>query len=307
MIYEVRLGFCWLYLVNNHFTVRHIQVKHISGLDVSSHFDYGHQLRQVEEPGETGLFHKALALRLQFKASYGLPKGGCPIVKAVDTGFLQHLRLEVFLHDIKFCHGIGNRGAGCKDEAFVIGLLVDVLALIHQVICSNGIGCADACYVVHLGSHIDILEVMGFIHIEPINAKLFKIDRNIILVLFHFILGFFQTFLGLFQHQLHLLDGIPGILIGSKFIQHILVLSDTLLLQGNSAFRGDGDALKLGIAHNDSIPILGGNLGHKGLTVLLFKIAGLGHKNFGLGVELHKGSPSLLGEMFGHHHQSFLR
>ena len=147
---------------------------------------------------------------------------------------------------------------------------------------------------------------MGFIHIKPVNAQILKVDGHIIFVIIDFILCLFQPFLGFLQHQFHLFDGILGILGIPKFIQHILVFTNALFLQGYPAFRGNGDALKLRIPHDNRIPVLSSDLGHKGLAVLLFKVTGLGYKDFCLGVKFHKRCPGLFGEVLGHDHQGFL-
>ena len=121
---------------------------------------------------------------------------------------------------------------------------------------------------------------MGFIHIEAVNAQLLEGHGLIGIIVLQLLQAGFQILLG----NLRLLDGEPLPFLLLHFLNDIDDFLNLLTQKPFHAFLADGDFLELGIAHDDRIPILGGNLGAELLALLCREVLGGGHEDFGVGI-----------------------
>ena len=110
-----------------------VQRKLVRHLDVCHFLEQAHQLRQVVEPGKTGLGTVAGSFRGQLDGRNRLAKAGGPCVKAVQPQFLQTDILQIPLEGEQLHHGVGHRGAGCKDHALAARDLIQIPAFQKQV------------------------------------------------------------------------------------------------------------------------------------------------------------------------------
>ena len=82
--------------------LRRGQMQLVGSLNIRHLFEQVHQLRQVEELGETGPGPVAGSLRGKLQRGAGLPEAAGPAVKVGHAQLLQAVILEIPLHGIKF-------------------------------------------------------------------------------------------------------------------------------------------------------------------------------------------------------------
>ena len=93
---------------------------------------------------------------------------------------LKHIMLEIPHHGVQFCHGVRDRRAGRKYDTLVAGDLINVPAFQEHIRRLLRVGSREAGNVAHFCVEKQVFERMGFVHIEPVYAKLLEGDDIIL-------------------------------------------------------------------------------------------------------------------------------
>jgi len=88
--------------------------------------------------------------------------------------------LKVSHHRVKLRHRIADGCARCEYHASVVGYLVDITALKQHIRGLLCIGGRKTCHVSHLRVEEQILVIVCLVHIQTVNAELFKGDYIIL-------------------------------------------------------------------------------------------------------------------------------
>ena len=101
----------------------------------------------------------------------------------LDAAALKPFRVEEALHRVQLDHRVGNRRAGGEGHA-VAGVLLAQIAGLHveveRPLAAAGLDAGDA---VHLGRRFQVLEIMGLVDEEVIDAELVEDQPVVLLVL----------------------------------------------------------------------------------------------------------------------------
>ena len=93
---------------------------------------------------------------------------------------LKHVMLEIAHHGVQFCHGVRDRRTGRKHNALIAGDLINIPAFQEHIRRLLRVGSREAGNVAHFCVEKQVFERMGFIHIEPVYAKLLEGDDIIL-------------------------------------------------------------------------------------------------------------------------------
>ena len=93
---------------------------------------------------------------------------------------LKHIMLEIAHHGVQLRHGVRDRRTGCKHNALVAGDLINIPAFQEHIGGFLCVGSGKARNVAHFCVEKQIFERMGFVHIEPVYAKLLEGDDIIL-------------------------------------------------------------------------------------------------------------------------------
>jgi len=144
----------------------------------------------------------------------------------VQASLTQPRRVKEALHGIHLDHRVGNRRAGGKRHAMPGVLLVEVTCLhvhVEGPFAAAGLDAGDA---LHLGRRLQVLEVVGLVDEDVIDAKLVKNKSIILLVLGEQVLQAFAAC------GLLLLDGLDEVAVGALLTgvlaQQLVVFGDLL-------------------------------------------------------------------------------
>ena len=111
------------------------------------------------------------------------PKVAAQPSKCSMPRLLQPFRVEEALHRVELDHGVGNRRAGGEGDA-VAGMLLAQVAGFHVEVegplAAAGLDAGDA---LHLGRRLQVLEIMGLVDEDVIDAQLVEHQPVILLVL----------------------------------------------------------------------------------------------------------------------------
>ena len=136
-------------------------------------------------------------------------EGGRPGVEMLEPAALQPLGVEEALHRVHLDHRVGDRRAGGEGDA-VAGVLLAQVAGFHVHV-EGPLGAAglDAGDAVHLGRRLQVLEIMGLVDEDVIDAEFVEDQPVILLVLGEQVLQAFRS------RGLLLLDGLDEVAVGS--------------------------------------------------------------------------------------------
>ena len=113
---------------------------------------------------------------------------------------LEHIVLEIAHHGVQLRHGVRNRRAGRKYDTLVAGDLINVPAFQEHIRRLLRVGSREAGNVAHFCVEKQVFERMGFIHIEPVYAKLLEGDDIILAAgVLQFLELHFEALFGLLQ------------------------------------------------------------------------------------------------------------
>ena len=122
---------------------------------------------------------------------------------------LQTLGVEESLHRVHFHHRVGNRRAGGERHA-VAGMLLAQVTRFHVHVegplAAAGLDAGDA---IHLGRRLQVLEIMGLVDEDVIDAEFVEHQPVILLVLGQ------QVFQAFASRRLLLLDGLDEVAAGT--------------------------------------------------------------------------------------------
>ena len=125
----------------------------------------------------------------------------------VDAAAPQPLGVEEALHGVHLHHRVGNRRAGGERHAVAGVTLVQVAGLHVEVEGALGAAGLDAGDAVHLGRRLQVLEVVGLVDEQVIDAQLVEDQPVVLLVLGQQVLQPFLAF------GLLLLDGLDEVAV----------------------------------------------------------------------------------------------
>ena len=278
-------------------------MQHIGGLNVRRHLKKAHEFRQIVKPRESGFCAVSGASWIKLNRCNALTESRCPAVKVEQAFLFQQAPLQIAHHDIHFCHGIGNRSAGRKDDAVSAGHFVQIHTLHQHITAFLTFGLGNARHVAHFGGNHGIFEIVRFVHHEAVHAQILK-GNHIVLALL--VVELIQLFLKLFSRAFHLFD--REILSARAFQKCDLVnnIVDLSLQVHLLALCRKRDFLELAMSDNDDVIVAGRNAGAKFLAVFLFEICFLCYQNFRIRIEQKRFGRHLFGQMVGNHDQRFI-
>ena len=93
---------------------------------------------------------------------------------------LEHIVLEIAHHGVQLRHGVRDRRTGRKHNTLVAGDLINIPAFQEHIRRLLRVGGGKASDVAHFCVEEQVLERMGFVHIEPVYAKLLEGDDIIL-------------------------------------------------------------------------------------------------------------------------------
>ena len=93
---------------------------------------------------------------------------------------LEHIVLEIAHHGVQLRHGVRDRRAGRKHNTLVAGDLINIPAFQEHIRRLLRVGGGKASDVAHFCVEEQVFERMGFVHIEPVYAKLLEGDDIIL-------------------------------------------------------------------------------------------------------------------------------
>ena len=248
---------------------RYRQVQLISCFDIRHFLEHIHQLRKVEELCKSGSGSIPCTFRGQLNAGCGFPEGCRPGVEVGHSFLLQSAVLKVSHHGIKLGHAVADRRPRRKNHAAPAGQFVHVLAFHKHIRTALGFRCGKTGHIPHFCVEEQIFVRLRFIHKEPIHAQLFKGHH---IVFLGGIVQFLQPGLQRLSCLFHLFDGkglSPAVF---HLSQGIFDLIDLPLQEPLLALPADGDLLKLGVSHDDSIIISGGDAATEFFPIVGLKI-----------------------------------
>ena len=205
--------------------------------------------------------------------------------------------LEVSLHGEQLRHGVADGRARGEYHAPVAGQLGDVAALhvhIAGLLRLDGVDAGDIAHLCYTG---EVFVAVRLVHIEHIHAQFLEGDNGVLVfVAVQLLQPRFQRLLRAF----HLLDGKAFAAGVFQLLDAIHDLLDLCLQHFPLAFPGDGDALKLAVAHDDGVVVAGGDAAHESLAVLLLKVLSGRHQHLCRGKEAQELGGSLLRQVVRH-------
>ena len=174
------------------------------------------------------------------------------------------------LHGVELDHRIGNRRAGGKGDA-VAGVLLSQIAGFHVQVkgtfAASGLNAGDA---IHFRRRFQVLEKMGLVDEEMIDAQFVKHQPVIFLVLGE---QFFQFF---FAFCFLLFDRLNEIAMGSRCIlarsvdQQLVVFLDLFAEELLLIFPRHADSLEAELCViDDAVPLAAGDFGGQKLAAFL--------------------------------------
>ena len=277
-------------------------MQHIGGLNVRRHLKKAHEFRQIVKPRKSGFCAVSCTSWIKLNRCNAFPKGRCPAVKVEQAFLFQQASLQVAHHDIHFCHRIGNRSPGRKDDAVSAGHLVQIHALHQHIAAFLALCLGNTRHIAHFGGNHGVFEIMCFVHHQAVNAQILKGDDIILALL---VVELIQLFLKLFSRAFHLFD--REILGTGAFQKCDLVnnIVDLSLQVHLLALWRKRNFLELAVPDNDDVIVAGRNAGAEFLAVFLFEIGFLCYQNFRIRIEQERFGCHLLGQMVGNHDQRF--
>ena len=179
----------------------------------------------------------------------------------VDAAAFQPFGVEEALHRVHLDHRVGNRRAGGEGDAVAGVPLVQVAGLHVEVEGALGAAGLDAGDAVHLGRRLQVLEVVGLVDEDVIDAQLVEHQPVVLLVLGE------QVFQALLALGLLLLDGLDEVAVGAGRVlagpvaEQLLVFRDLLLQELLLVAARHADPLEAAVGHDDAVPLAAGDLG----------------------------------------------
>ena len=147
------------------------------GNNVGTAAEHLKELRDIDKFIKTLLLPEALAGRLYFKDVPHLSELRRPCIKTRQAELLQHVILQILLHDEHFRHAVHDRRCGCKhDAAPTIELLQPAYLHIQVKGALTSVAGAKSGDVVHIGGIKQVLVIVRFIHKQAVNTELLKVD-----------------------------------------------------------------------------------------------------------------------------------
>ena len=202
------------------------QVEHLGRLHVGEGPEHLLEFRQVGEAGEAASRPQARAVRGDFHGVDDFAEGGRPGVEMLQPPAPQSLGVEESLHRVHLDHRVGNRRAGGERHAMAGMLLVEVTGFhvhVEGPLAAAGLDAGDA---LHLGRRLQVLEIMGLVDEDVIDAEFVEHQPVILLVLGEQVLQPFAS------GGLLLLDGLDevavGTLVARVFAEQLVVFGDLL-------------------------------------------------------------------------------
>ena len=110
------------------------------------------------------------------------PERGRPRVEVLHLVAAQGVHLQVALHGEHLRHRVGDRRARGEHHAAALVALLDKLHLQEQVERPFAGGLRQAGHAVHLGDVKEVLELVGLVHEEPVDAQLLEGQRVVLAV-----------------------------------------------------------------------------------------------------------------------------
>jgi len=127
----------------------------------------------------------------------------------VDAAAPQSLGIEVFLQGVHLDHRIADRRASGEHDAVAGMAQVEVPCLHREIESTLAAAGLDAGDSFHLGRCLQVLEVVGFVDKQVIDAEFVEHEPVVLLVLGE------QLLQALFAFHLLLLDGLDDVAVGT--------------------------------------------------------------------------------------------
>ena len=268
-----------------HFVVidcfRRWEVELVGGFDVCRFFEQVHKLRQIKELCKTSSRTVACTLRCKLNGGRGLAKSRSPAVKVRQALVADSVVLQVSHHRVKLRHGVADRCPRCEYNASAVSQLVDVAALQEHIGGLLCIGSRKPCHISHFRVEEQVLKTVCFVHIETVNAELFKGDN---IVLAGVVLQFAESCFQAFFRPLQRLDCEAFRTARFEFLQTFLDFRNLFLQKSLLPFLRYRDTLKLAVSDDDGVVVAGGNSAAELLAVSRLKVLFGCGKNIGRGV-----------------------
>ena len=273
------------------------QVQHLGRLHVGEGPEHLLEFRQVGEAGEPASRPQARAVRGDFHRVDDFAEGGRPGVEMLQPTAPQPFGVEESLHRVHLDHRVGNRRAGGERHAVAGVLLVEVTGFHVHVEGPLGAAGLDAGDALHLGRRLQVLEVMGLVDEDVIDAEFVEHQPVILLVLGEQVLQAFGP------RRLLLLDGLDEIAVGTLgagvFAEQLVVFGDLLQEELLLVVPRHADPLEAAMGDDDAVPLAAGDLGGQELAAVAGQILLGGDEQPGVGVELHELAGELLQQVIG--------
>ena len=145
-------------------------MKLVGRFDVGGFLKQIHQLRQIEEFGESCTCAITCAFWRKFYGGLSFTEGRSPAVKMRETFPLYGVMLEIAHHRVELRHTVADRSTGGEDYTLAVGDFIDIAALEQHVggfLCIRGRKTGD---VSHFCVEEQVFERMCLIHIETVNT-----------------------------------------------------------------------------------------------------------------------------------------
>ena len=136
------------------------------------------QLRQVVEPGKPRRQPVSGGVDVDLEVGRQFAERRRPAVEPVDVQEAQLAPLEIRLHDEEIRHRIGDRRAGCKNDAAAVVLLLHELHALHHLLALFGPFFVDAQDVFGFRIDRDVFIVVRFVKEECFDVQVVKINRR---------------------------------------------------------------------------------------------------------------------------------
>ena len=261
------------------FHLRDFQIRQVSSVNdhVRKASEHLLHLSEVLVLGEALLDLVAVSAGFHLADGNNVTKLIRPGVEVGKALRVQKVALQITLHGVKLNNAVHNGGSGCEHDATSAVQLLEVADLHVEVKCPlAAFLVSKVSDTLHLGRVEKVLEIVGLVHEQSVNAKLLKVD--VVYVLFA-VAQLFQLRFKRLLAALHIAD--RRVLTGC-----------TLTLQ-NRHFQGvnlalvkcflvccaHGDGTELLIAHNNRVIIAGGNTVGEQLAVCWSEIVGFQDQN----------------------------
>ena len=259
------------------------------------------KLAQVAEIGEHLLLPHTGSAGVDFPFVDHLAELLRPGIKGFESQLVQHVGLEVALHDVQLYHGVHDRGSGGEYDTATAVETLQVAGFGIEIKGSlRPLGTAQTGYVGHLGDVFEVFEVVRLVHKEGVNAQHLEIDVALVLGLGRQLL---QPLLQLCLFLLHLLDGQPLAVpaLGSLLCNGLDDLVDLLPVEAGLVVGRHGDLLELLVGQNDCVVVTVCDLVGEDPAVRGGKALLVGYQQAGCGEVLLKFHAPLRHNRLGYH------